>query len=642
VHISHNHHLKWWFVLIIGVFLLSACSFSLAEDITPPPDYQPTEIPTPILTYPLVSPNSQKGEAIFTENCASCHGADGLGGGPQASQLPVPPIPIGDAETARQATPAYWYQVITRGNMEHYMPPFGEILSDRQRWDVLAYVFSLSASPEAIAQGELLYQQNCAQCHGDQGQGDGPQAEAPLPDFSDQQYISQTSLADFYQTVTQGVKDKMPGYAETLSDAERWTVSAYLRSFAYLLTPETTAEEATSAPTASPQPTEVAETQPGEPTPESIPNLGTVTGEVTNGSGGEVPSDLQLTLRGFDQMSEVYTRTTTIQPNSTYVFTDVEMPEGRIYLVTAEYANLTYASNFASVDAETTNLELPLTLFDTSTDASALITDRWHIFLDFPQEDILRVVELHIISNPSDRVIVPDEQGQPAITFPLPEGATNLQFQDGQLGDRYLLTEDGFGDLSPLQPGTGQYQILFAYELPYQRKVKVFHPINRPVESVIVLLPEGNIRLESDQLGRSGTKELEGSTFQVFRGASLSPEDGLEFSISGRFRPGGGQFQITQQSSLFIGLGALGVVLIVVGVWLYRRYQIEEGIAPEGSEPAKAPSALDEEDPEALMDAILALDDLFEQGELPEEAYQQRRAELKARLREILGQSEET
>jgi hypothetical protein len=37
------------------------------------------------------------------------------------------------------------------------------------------------------------------------------------------------------------------------------------------------------------------------------------------------------------------------------------------------------------------------------------------------------------------------------------------------------------------------------------------------------------------------------------------------------------------------------------------------------------------------MDAILALDDLYQDGQLPEEAYTRRRAELKARLAELKG-----
>ena len=35
------------------------------------------------------------------------------------------------------------------------------------------------------------------------------------------------------------------------------------------------------------------------------------------------------------------------------------------------------------------------------------------------------------------------------------------------------------------------------------------------------------------------------------------------------------------------------------------------------------------------MDAILALDDLYQEGQLPEDAYQQRRAELKGMLMDL-------
>jgi hypothetical protein len=43
------------------------------------------------------------------------------------------------------------------------------------------------------------------------------------------------------------------------------------------------------------------------------------------------------------------------------------------------------------------------------------------------------------------------------------------------------------------------------------------------------------------------------------------------------------------------------------------------------------------DDAETLLDAILALDDQFQTGELSEEAYRRRRAELKARLKDKLG-----
>jgi hypothetical protein len=58
----------------------------------------------------------------------------------------------------------------------------------------------------------------------------------------------------------------------------------------------------------------------------------------------------------------------------------------------------------------------------------------------------------------------------------------------------------------------------------------------------------------------------------------------------------------------------------------------------EGEEPG-----LDEDktetpaDAETLMDDIIALDDLYQAGELREAAYRERRAELKEKLRVVVG-----
>jgi len=59
--------------------ILTACNMTLAEDITPPPNYvPPTPVPTLVL-YPLQAPNLAKGETIYIEKCAPCHGDSGLG-----------------------------------------------------------------------------------------------------------------------------------------------------------------------------------------------------------------------------------------------------------------------------------------------------------------------------------------------------------------------------------------------------------------------------------------------------------------------------------------------------------------------------------------------------------------------------------
>jgi hypothetical protein len=60
----------------------------------------------------------------------------------------------------------------------------------------------------------------------------------------------------------------------------------------------------------------------------------------------------------------------------------------------------------------------------------------------------------------------------------------------------------------------------------------------------------------------------------------------------------------------------------------------------ESSAPSATVEAVDEgagETSDSLMDAILALDDQYQAGEIPEEAYRLRRDELKQRLQALLG-----
>src|SRR5574340_1020265 len=156
------------YVSMIGAALvLAACNFTLAEDVTPPPDYiPPTPMPTLGALYPADAPDVQKGAAIFSEKCAPCHGAAGLGDGPQSMQLPVTVPGIGLPEVARPASPAGWFKVVTQGNLDRFMPPFVGALNDQQRWNVVSYVLTLHTTPEQVAQGKSLFESRCAGCAG--------------------------------------------------------------------------------------------------------------------------------------------------------------------------------------------------------------------------------------------------------------------------------------------------------------------------------------------------------------------------------------------------------------------------------------------------------------------------------------------
>ncbi len=640
--------------------LLSACSFSLAEDVTPPPNYTPpappeTSVATVTeLSYPVVPPDPANGAAIFTEKCAPCHGTTGHGDGPRASSLPNPVAAIGTGELARQSTPASWFNTITNGNLEHFMPPFNGSLSDGQRWDVLAYVYSLSETPASVVAGGQLYDKSCASCHGQTGKGDGPQASGTMASFTDQSFMAQKSEEDLYQAITTGVTPSMPAYENKFSDEQRRDLSSYIRFLSYSPSalaayaasgsplasagtayPVPTSPEAsmaTAAPTAYPLAATPQATANITATAPSTVTMGTITGKVTNGSGGSLPSGLEVALHGFDNMQLVLTDTAVVDSSGMYTMTNVAMAAGRVLIASTSYNNTTYSSNVATINPGTTTAELDINVYDTTTDASSLSVDRMHVFFDFGSPGVVQVVELYLITNPTNKTVVPDKPGNAVLSFKLPDGASNLQLQDGTLGDRYVTIPGGFGDTSPVIPGASQHQVLFGFNMPYTDKLELKQPVSLPVAAVVVLLPEDGVKLKSDALTDAGSRDVQGTTYQLYNGTKIDPGGSLDLTLTGNPSAGAvSPLAAASRNNLIIGLAALGLVLILVGVLLFRRSQPPRAAVRVSSEP------LEQKDSEDLIDAIIALDDLYKEGKLPDEAYQQRRADLKAQLKERLG-----
>lgn len=635
------------FIALISVsLLLSACEFSLAADITPPPGVNQAPATSQVQpvssgpNYPLVAPNPANGAPIYAEKCLPCHGELGMGDGPQASGLPNPVPAIGREDVAQLAKPSDWYNIVTNGNLERYMPPFVS-LSEGQRWDVIAYVLSLSIGDDDLTNGEAVYTDNCAACHGPEGRGDGPQAAGlgtPATNFTDQEMMAQRSASDLYQAVKDGAGESMPAFGDRLSDSDIWAVSEYLRSLSFAGQPaaqavgETTAQSTGEQQSGVETGSEAGNGQESTGESQAAEPLGRIIGQVTNGSGGAVPKDLMITLHGLDHMQVVYTTTTTLADDGSYAFDGVEFLESRVYVTTTEFDGATYGSDVAIVEPNVQEMDLPITLFETTTDNSVLTIDRLHMFFDFSRPEVVQVVELYVISNPTNKTVVPESDGGAVTEFTLPTGATNLQFQEGALGDRYLQTPDGFADTITVRPGQGQYQVMYAFDMPYNRKMDLSQSFDLPVDAMIVMTPADGVTLRSDYLQNSGTRDVQGETFQMYTGARLPVGENLQFTLSGL--PGGSGMlsNPTTATSLVIGLGALGLVLVVAGVWLYRR-NTKVAVEPDGDIEYETMDEEAYEDSDTIVDAIIALDDLYAAGELPEEAYQQRRAELKERLR---------
>jgi len=79
------------------------------------------------------------GKGIYDKRCASCHGqkGDGLG---FKSALPN----FSDAGEMAKKTDQELFNKITNGGKGTGMPAWKKVLSDAERWDVLAYIRTLA------------------------------------------------------------------------------------------------------------------------------------------------------------------------------------------------------------------------------------------------------------------------------------------------------------------------------------------------------------------------------------------------------------------------------------------------------------------------------------------------------------------
>lgn len=91
------------------------------------------------------------------------------------------------------------------------------------------------SSDEARKRGRAIFEEKCALCHGDGADGRGPRGKglARRPtDFTNPQWRSSTNPSKVFEVLSEGVRGtSMPAWP-TLSDDQKWDVTAYVLSVA--------------------------------------------------------------------------------------------------------------------------------------------------------------------------------------------------------------------------------------------------------------------------------------------------------------------------------------------------------------------------------------------------------------------------
>jgi mono/diheme cytochrome c family protein len=599
--------------LIFVSILLAACNMTLAEDITPPPDYiAPTPVPTLVL-YPSQKPSVANGERIYAEKCAACHGLTGLGDGEQGIQLGVTVRAFGLAEIARPASPAQYYTAVTRGNIERFMPPFAS-LNDQERWDVTAYVLALHTSPEEIERGKQLFESNCKDCSTDY--------------FENQQTMSELTAVELARIAKQG-NDQIPAFGADFDDDDLWAVAAYMRTLSFDSSPLATPEPASVDPTpVSAAGTPVATSQAaagGEATSVPQKGFGTVSGSVENKTGASLPSDLSVTLRAFEHDAndpnagpvEITSLTGTINSDGTFLFENIEMPTDRIFLAEVTFDGVPLQSGFGIVEEGAQALTLPaLALYPTTQDASILQMDDVQIIFEFSEEAV-QVYSLYSFRNASEETLVVSLSEIGEISFvEFPANASGFGYEPTQDSAKYIPLENGFA----IPPSETPYGLIAVASLPNTGQINFSQGFVLPIALVTVYAPEG-VKIATSTMTDFGVQTIQEFRYHVYQNDAVNAGESLVFTLSSDSES---TASAASNPGLLIGIAALGLALIGAGAWIYRQ---------DRQTPSKEERGNEFESADEIMDAIIALDDLHGMKRISEKAYKKRRAELKEILR---------
>ncbi len=174
-----------------------------------------------------------RGITVFAEQCVACHGADGLGTAiaPALNDPVVREKPDADIErTILNGVPgtlmAAWQLVLPAEDVT-------ALVTLITGWDTVPSGTipepdrPLPVTEESLALGGDLYSQNCARCHGPEGQGTGR-----APALNVKGFLTDTNDLAIQQIVTLGVPSTaMPAWGDRLADFEIQAIVGFIRSW---------------------------------------------------------------------------------------------------------------------------------------------------------------------------------------------------------------------------------------------------------------------------------------------------------------------------------------------------------------------------------------------------------------------------
>jgi len=170
------------------------------------------------------------GASAFRVNCVQCHGTGAAGGQGYPNLNDDEWLWGGDINAIYQTIAHGVRDPVDADTRVSEMPAFIDILQPEEVRQVAAYVVSLSGTPRdpsMVEPGQQLYADNCASCHGENGEGI---RDLGAPNLADAIWLKVQGEAEIAQQIQAPRHGVMPAWNARLSNETVKQLAVYVHS----------------------------------------------------------------------------------------------------------------------------------------------------------------------------------------------------------------------------------------------------------------------------------------------------------------------------------------------------------------------------------------------------------------------------
>jgi hypothetical protein len=204
-------------------------------------------------------------------------------------------------------------------------------------------------------------------------------------------------------------------------------------------------------------------------TPTEAP-LGVISGQVKNATTQQPVGGLSVSLRRWQQDSELAPLMTTAAADGSFRFDQLDAGTHAFYQAQVIFQGVVFASQSVSFEPNTPQLSLPVNLYDTTDSPAGISIDRLHFIIMAQEPGYLSILELYQFSNLDSRAYIGsiDKGGQrETVRIALPAGAQDVSLQAGELGTDFLQKDDELVATAAVMPGSSSFSAAFAYRVSF-------------------------------------------------------------------------------------------------------------------------------------------------------------------------------